>query len=77
MPDELQNELSRLGWTLISERTTASGLVLYKMGRNPETGALGFRGFEETDERSADGWQIALEPQRVPLGWVVQERMRL
>jgi len=55
--------LEAQGWVYIGKRTTTNGLVLHKMGRHPETGLGGsLRRYEETEERSAEGWAFeALE----------------
>lgn len=56
MSDELMARLSAAGWTLISTRTSPTGLTLYKRGRGRETSPLG-RWWDETEERSVEGWQ--------------------
>lgn len=77
MNTDLLADLSRAGWTLISQRTTPNGLILYKMGRDPETGLGGaLRRWAETEERSAEGWMMEIEPPRL-LGFAYQERMKL
>jgi len=75
MNPELRSDLERQGWHYVSQRTTPNGLTLYRFGRDPETSALGrFYAYEE--ERSADGWAMEIEAP-IPMGFVVQERMKL
>lgn len=60
LPEELMQKLSALGWHYISSRVSSNGLVLHKLGRTMLTSAL-VRSWEETEERSADGWQFEVE----------------
>jgi hypothetical protein len=55
IPKDVMEKLERVGWVYISSRTTANGLVLHTLGRGRMTSPL-VRTWEETEERSVEGW---------------------